>query len=288
MTYKDIHVKTQIGDFEIHFLADGTFKLDGGSMFGIVPKPLWTREREADERNRMLLSCNCPLIRAGKQNILIDCGMGRKWDAKQRDIYAIDERPRLIEELAAVGLKPADITVLVHTHLHLDHAGWNTQLTSAGALEPVFVNARHIVERRELEVARNPNEIQRGTYLKSNIAPIDADKGWETFEEMHEVVPGISLFRTGGHTFGHVCIRIESGGEKALFISEMMPTTAHRHLPWIMAYDLFPLETLEVKRALFKECVQKNSLVLLNHDPTAFAVRIKNTVGDKIEIVKEF
>lgn len=278
----------QFGDFDISFLTDGTFKLDGGAMFGIVPKPLWTREREADERNRMTLACNCPLIRTGKHNILIDCGLGRKWNDKQRDIYAIDARPRLIEELAAQGLKPSDITILVHSHLHLDHAGWNTQLNAKGEPEPVFVNARHIVERRELEVARNPNEIQRGTYLAANIAPIDADKGWDTFEDTREVVPGVTLFRTGGHTYGHCGVRIESGGKKALFIGEMMPTTAHRHLPWIMAYDLFPLETLEQKRRLFKECVASETLVLMNHDPTAFAVRMKNAAGDKLEVVKEY
>jgi glyoxylase-like metal-dependent hydrolase (beta-lactamase superfamily II) len=276
-----------LGDFQIDFLSDGTFKLDGGAMFGIVPKPLWTREREADERNRMLLSCNCPLIRTGKHVILIDCGIGRKWNDKQRDIYAIDAQPTLINQLAAHSLKPADVTILVHTHLHLDHAGWNTQLNAKGEAEPVFVNARHIVERRELDVARKPNEIQRGTYLSHNIAPIDADKGWDVFEDTREVVPGISLFRTGGHTFGHSCLRIESGGKKALFIGEMMPTTAHRHLPWIMAYDLYPLESLEMKRRLFAECVSNNTLVLLDHDPTAFAVRL-NQSGDKLEAIKEF
>ena len=277
----------QLGDFQIDFLSDGTFKLDGGAMFGIVPKPLWTREREADERNRMLLSCNCPLIRTGKHVILIDCGMGRKWNEKQRDIYAVDPQPRLIDDLARHGLKPSDITILIHTHLHLDHAGWNTQLNAKGDAEPVFVNARHIVERRELDVARKPNEIQRGTYLSYNITPIDADKGWDTFEDTREVVPGITMFRTGGHTFGHCCIRIESGGQKALFIGEMMPTTAHRHLPWIMAYDLYPLESLENKRRLFAECVANNTLVLLDHDPTAFAVRLRNTSGDKLEAIKE-
>ena len=276
----------QLGDFEIHFLTDGTFKLDGGAMFGIVPKPLWTRERACDTRNRMTLSCNNPLIRAGKELILIDCGLGRKWNDKQREIYDIDARPRLIEELASVGVKPSDITILIHTHLHLDHAGWNTQLNSRGEPEPVFVNARHIVERRELEVARRPNEIQRGTYLSNNVAPIEADKGFQTFEETMTIVPGISLFRTGGHTAGHVNVRIESSGKKAMFIGEMMPTTAHRHLPWIMAYDLFPLDTLEMKRKLFAECVANDTLVLLNHDPTAFAVRMRNPNGDKLEIEK--
>jgi len=273
----------QLGDFEIHFLTDGDFKLDGGAMFGIVPKPLWTRERAADERNRMTLSCNNPLIRTGRDNILIDCGLGRKWNDKQRDIYDIQQRPLLIEQLAQVGLQPKDITILIHTHLHLDHCGWNTQLNSKGEAEPVFVNARHIVEKRELEIAHAPNEIQRGTYLSNNILPIDSEKGWETFEDGRDVIPGISLFRTGGHTAGHAGVRLASGGQRAIFIGEMMPTTAHRHLPWVMAYDLYPLETLEQKRKLFKECVEKNTLILMNHDPIAFGVRLSAGGGDKIE-----
>jgi glyoxylase-like metal-dependent hydrolase (beta-lactamase superfamily II) len=277
----------QFGDFELHLLTDGEFKLDGGAMFGIVPKPLWSRESAADERNRVTLACNCPLIRADKHTILIDCGLGRKWTEKQRDIYAIDARPRLIEELAGLGVRPEDVTILIHSHLHLDHAGWNTQRNTRGELEPVFVNARHIVERRELEVARHPNEIQRGTYLAENIAPIDADKGWEAFDERCEVIPGVTMFRTGGHTAGHCAIGIESGGKRALFIGEMMPTTAHRHLPWIMAYDLFPLETLEQKRTLFKECMERDTLVLMNHDPAARALRLRGTAGGKAEIVVE-
>jgi glyoxylase-like metal-dependent hydrolase (beta-lactamase superfamily II) len=276
------------GDFELHLLSDGEFKLDGGAMFGIVPKPLWTRERAADERNRMTLACHCPLIRTGREVVLIDCGLGRKWNAKQRDIYAIDPRPQLIEELAAIGLKPSDVTILIHSHLHLDHAGWNTQLNSRGELEPVFVNARHLVERRELETARFPNEIQRGTYLAQNITPIDAGKGWEVFDDGCEPIPGISVFRTGGHTAGHCGVRIESGGQRALFIGEMMPTTAHRHLPWIMAYDLFPLETLEQKRRLIKECVENETLVLMNHDATARAVRLRSADGNKLETIKEY
>jgi glyoxylase-like metal-dependent hydrolase (beta-lactamase superfamily II) len=273
----------QFGDFEIHLLSDGEFKLDGGAMFGIVPKPLWTKERTPDERNRITLACHCPLIRTGRENILIDCGLGRKWNAKQREIYAIDERPQLIEELAAAGLKPADITVLIHSHLHLDHAGWNTQFNARGELEPVFVNARHLVERRELAVARNPNEIQRGTYLAENISPLDAQKSWEIFDAEAEPVKGVRVSRVGGHTDGHCVVRIDSGGRHALFISEMMPTMAHRHLPWIMAYDLFPLDTLENKRALFKECLQNDALVLMNHDPLARMAKLGQGANGKIE-----
>ena len=275
----------QFGDFEILFLSDGTFKLDGGAMFGIVPKPLWTRETPCDEKNRIVLRCNCPLIRTGKQNILIDCGLGRKWTAKQREIYAIEDGPTLLDDLARHGLVPGDVTVLIHTHLHLDHAGWNTRLDAKGELEPVFVNARHLVERHELDIARRPNEIQRGTYLAPNVTPLDTAGAFEIFEGGLEVVPGVTLFRTGGHTFGHSCVRIESGGKKALFIGEMMPTTAHRHLPWVMSYDLYPLETLELKRKLFRECVRDDLLVLLDHDPNAFAVRLREADGGKLEAI---
>jgi glyoxylase-like metal-dependent hydrolase (beta-lactamase superfamily II) len=273
----------QMGDLEIHFLSDGEFKLDGGAMFGIVPKPLWVKERPADDRNRMVLSCNTPLIRIGKENILIDCGLGRKWNPKQRDIYDIAPQNTLIDQLAEIGLKPKDITILIHTHLHLDHCGWNTQFNAKGEAEPVFVNAKHVVERRELHIARAPNEIQRGTYLIDNIAPIDAEKSWEIFDDEHTVAPAISLFRTGGHTAGHVGVRIDAGGQHAMFIGEMLPTTSHRVLPWIMAYDLYPMETLEQKRKLFKECLQNNTLVLMNHDAMAFGIRLNLGANDKVE-----
>ena len=276
----------QFGDFEIHFLSDGAFKLDVGAMFGIVPKALWERERQADERHRLTLALTVPLIRTGKHNILLDCGIGRKWNAKQRDIYAIKEHPDLLDSLAAVGLAPADITIVIHSHLHHDHTGWNTQLNAAGEPEPVFANARHIIHRRELESAHHPNEIQRGTYLAANIVPIEAAGGWASFEDRREVAPGITVFHTGGHTAGHAAVSIESGGQKAFFLADLFPTTTHRHLPWIMAYDEYPMDTLEQKRKLFKQCVEHNALVLLNHDPFCCAVRLQ-AAGEKFEAIKE-
>lgn len=273
----------QFGDFELHLLSDGTFKLDGGAMFGIVPKPLWEKERKADERNRIVLAANCPLIRTGKHNILIDCGMGRKWTEKQRDIYAVDPQHDLIKDLANVGLKPSDITILIHSHLHLDHAGWNSRLNEKGELEPVFVNARHVVNRRELEIAKHPNELQRGTYLRENIDPVEKSTGWQIIDDGGEIVPGVVVLRTGGHTAGHLCVLMASGGQSALFIGEMMPTTSHRHLPWIMAYDSFPLETLEMKRKLISECVRNKTLVLLDHDPETRAVYLWERDGGKVE-----
>jgi glyoxylase-like metal-dependent hydrolase (beta-lactamase superfamily II) len=277
----------KFGDLEIHFLSDGGFMLDAGPVFGIVPRPLWERERQPDERNRILLALTVPLICTGKHNILLDCGVGRKWNAKQRDIYGIQDSPNLLESLAAAGLKPADITMVVHSHLHHDHTGWNTTLNTKGEPEPVFVNARHIVHNVELENAHHPNEIQRGTYLEANILPIDAMRGWDVFEYPREIVPGITVFHTGGHTAGHSATRIESAGQQAMFLGDIFPTTTHRHLPWITAYDEYPIDTLEQKRKLFKQCIEHNALVLLNHDPFAFAVRLKSA-GEKYETVKEY
>jgi glyoxylase-like metal-dependent hydrolase (beta-lactamase superfamily II) len=246
---------------------------------------LWERERQVDERNRVLLALTVPLIRAGPHNILLDCGVGRKWNAKQRDIYAIQEHPNLLDALAQAGLQPADITIVFHSHLHHDHTGWNTQLNGQGEPEPVFVNARHIIHKIELENAHHPNEIQRGTYLAANIAPIDASGGWDVFDYPREIAPGLTVFHTGGHTAGHSALRIESGGQNALFMGDLFPTTAHRHLPWITAYDEYPMDTLELKRRLFRECVEHDTLVLLNHDPTALAVRLKPQ-GEKFDVVK--
>jgi len=276
----------RFGDFEILFLSDGAFKLDAGPVFGIVPKALWERECQCDERNRVTLALTVPLIRTGKHNILLDCGIGRKWGAKQRDIYAIEEHPNLLNSLAQAGLKPSDITILFHSHMHHDHTGWNTQLNGQGEPEPVFVNARHVIHKIELENVHHPNEIQRGTYLAANIAPIDATGGWDIFEYPRDIAPGITVFHTGGHTAGHSGVRLVSGGQVALFMADLFPTTAHRHLPWITAYDEYPMDTLEIKRRLFRECVEHNSLVLLNHDPAALAVRL-HLQGDKFEVVKE-
>ncbi|MCY3018384.1 MAG: MBL fold metallo-hydrolase [Planctomycetota bacterium] len=276
----------QFGNFEIHFLSDGLFKLDIGAMFGIVPKPLWEKERQSDARNRMQLTLTVPLIRAGSHNIILDCGIGRKWNAKQRDIYDVQEHPNLLDSLVSVGLKPADITIVIHSHLHHDHTGWNTQLNAKGEPEPTFVNARHIVQKLELESARHPNEIQRGTYLRANVEPIRAGGGWDPFDDNREIVPGITVFHTGGHTAGHSAVSINSGGQKAMFLADLFPTTTHRHLPWITAYDEYPMETLEAKRRLFRECVEHNALVLLNHDPNACAVRLQ-AAGEKFEAIKE-
>jgi glyoxylase-like metal-dependent hydrolase (beta-lactamase superfamily II) len=275
----------RLGDLEILFLTDGTFKLDIGPMFGIVPRPLYLREREPDARNRMALALTVVLIRSGQHNVLVDCGIGRKWAPKQRDIYDIHDRPNLIESLASAGLQPAGITAILHTHLHHDHAGWNTQLDARGRPEPVFVNARHIVERRELEAAHHPNEVERGTYRADNILPIDATHGWEVFDNEREALPGVTMFRTGGHTIGHCAVRIESGGQRALCMSELFPTTAHRRLAWVMAYDYAPFETLAWKRRLFRECAANNTLVLLNHDTNALAVRLREA-GGEYDVVK--
>lgn len=269
----------KIGGFEMHLLTDGTFRLDGGAMFGIVPRPLWSRERPPDERGRILLACNCPLIRAGREVILVDCGMGRKWNEKQRDIYAVGAGPTLMDELAGAGVRPDQVTTVVNTHLHLDHAGWNTREDAPGRFVPTFPNARHVIERRELLQATHPNELTRGTYLPPNFEPLMASGQFQEFDETIEICPGVLAFRTGGHTPGHCCVTIESGGRKVLFAAELLPTVSHRRLAWMMAYDLSSLEMLEAKRGLFSKAAREGWLVLPDHDPDVKALRLRE--GDR-------
>jgi glyoxylase-like metal-dependent hydrolase (beta-lactamase superfamily II) len=279
--------KTFLGDLQINLLQDGLWRLDAGTMFGIVPKTLWEKECAVDEKNRAALACNCPLIRTGNHVILLDCGLGRKWSPKELERYEIDPRPRLLEGLAALNVKPEDVTDIVLTHLHFDHVGGATHLNAAGEAEPVFVNACHWVERRELEAAMRVNELTRGTYLEKNIKPLLYAGLFEVFHEQQEIAPGVTVFRTGGHTAGHAAVRLVSNGKKALCPSEIMATAAHWRPAWVTAYDLFPLEMLELKKNLIVECLRDDVLLLLNHDPNNPAVRLKKGADGKIVVVPE-
>lgn len=270
-----------LGDLGLELLTDGKWRLDGGTMFGVVPKPLWEKECPPDEHNRIEMSCNCPLVRAGKHNILLDCGLGRKWSDKEAERYAVDRRTDLVKELARVGVAPEEVSIVVLSHLHLDHVGGAVRRNARGEPEPVFVNARHVVERRELEAARRPNELTRGSYLKENIAPLEEAGLFAVFEDEVEIVPGVTAFRTGGHCAGHLAVWLESGGQKAIFAGEVVPLLPHLRLPWLMAYDLFPLEMLEVKRRLFKECLRDDAWLLLDHDPNTYAVKLRERASGR-------
>ncbi len=262
---------TTLGRFTLHALEAGLQRLDGGAMFGVVPKPLWERRIPADDRNRIPLGLRCLLVETPDALVLIDTGVGNKEDEKFHDIFGIENAgspTRLEDAIRAAGHAPADVDVLISTHLHFDHAGGNTLVEPDGRIRPAFPDARHVVQRRELEFAQIQNERIRASYLAQNYMPIQEAGLWELVDGDVEIVPGISVMRTPGHTPHHQSVVIRSDDETACFLADVTPTTAHLPLPWIMGYDLEPLVTLESKRALMERAREEDWLLIFEHDPT--------------------
>jgi glyoxylase-like metal-dependent hydrolase (beta-lactamase superfamily II) len=267
----------QIGDIELFALSDGYFRLDGGAMFGVIPKTMWEKRAAPDERNRILMGVRPLLIRAGGQWLLVDAGIGDKMPAKLADIYAFDRTHALDQSLAGVGLTPDDIHAVIATHLHFDHAGGFT-VAGAGALRPKFPAARYLVRRGEWEDAVHPNERNQASYLKENLMPLQEAGVLDLHDQDGELFPGISVWRTGGHTMHHQILRIESRGRVAIFAADLLPTVAHIDLPWIMGYDLYPMDTLAYKRTFVREAIDREYVIFFEHDPAVVAgiIREKN------------
>ncbi len=260
----------RFGNFELSSLFDGTFRLDGGAMFGVVPKPLWERRAPADERNRIPLGVRPLLVRTGAHNVLIDAGIGDKMGSKDREIYALDRTDDLDRSLARAGLTARDIDVVIASHLHFDHAGGFTSLVD-GVLLPRFPRARYFIRRGEWDDAMHPHERNRASYLAENFAPLEGAGVIDFIEHDREILPGISVWRTGGHTMHHQVIRIQSDGRTAIFVADLIPTTAHVDPPWIMGYDLYPMDTLAAKKQLVSEAVAGEYVIFFEHDPVVAA-----------------
>ncbi len=270
----------QLGDFELISLSDGDFRLDGGAMFGVVPKPLWERRAPCDEKNRIFLSMRPLLVTTPTQRVLIDAGCGDKMSDKEAAIYGFDRARNLDHALAAAGLTAADIDIVIASHLHFDHAGGFTARVD-GRIVPRFPNARYKIRRDEYIDATHPHERNRASYFAENYVPL-VDAGVVDFIEADgEVLPGISVWRTGGHTMHHQLIRIESGGRTAVFPADLMPTAAHIDEPWIMAYDLYPMDTLAYKRTFVREAIACEYVIFFEHDPTMAAGIIREEAGKK-------
>jgi glyoxylase-like metal-dependent hydrolase (beta-lactamase superfamily II) len=254
----------KLGDFELHTISDGTFALDGGQLFGVIPKPLWQRKMPADERNRVRLFLNCLLIRTGSENILVDTGIGDKFDAKFKEIYDVRHPPMLIAGLEKLDLRPDDIDIVINTHLHFDHCGWNTRRWE-GKTIPTFPRARYFVQRGEWEHALDPTERDRASYVEECFKPAEGQT--ELLSGGAEIVPGIRVEVVPGHTGDLQCVRVESRGDCAYFISDVVPTAAHLPYPWSTSFDLFPLQTLAGKRRLLPELAREEAVVIFPHDP---------------------
>ncbi len=258
-------MKYKIGDFEVFHLSAGTFALDGGAMFGVVPKVLWNRIIECDELNRIPMGTNVLVIKAGKELILVDTGIGNKWSDKLKKIYDINPK----NAFEGLDFGPEDITKVVLTHLHFDHAGGTTVYNQYMELVPAFPNATYYVQEEEWTWATHPNERTKASYLQENILPLK--ERIELLDGDTEIAKGVRVVKTGGHTAGHEIVVFESNGEFGVFLGDLVPMSHHVPLPYIMAYDNFPMDTLEKKKELYIEFLKNDYTLFFEHDriPTA-------------------
>ena len=255
-----------LGDIEIRHLQGGNFRLDGGAMFGVVPKTLWEKRSLADPRNRIRLAASSLLVRAANKNILIETGNGTKWTSKLRDIYAVDEGDPLTNNLLAAGVNPSQIDLVINTHLHFDHAGGNTKLHGDKAV-PSFPNAQYFVQAAELAHAANPSERDRASYFEENFLPLQQSGQWKLLSGETEILRGISVIPIPGHNADIQAVRLTGGSKTVFFVADLFPTRHHLPLAWIMAYDLYPLQTLETKRKWMRTIIEHGWIVVFGHDP---------------------
>lgn len=259
-----------LGRFRLHVVSDGRFKLDGGAMFGVIPKKMWQKVKAADDENRIDMGTNCLLIEAGSALVLIDTGLGAKQDEKYQRIFAYEEgAQRLPEAIRAAGFALEDVTHVVLTHLHFDHCGWNTRLDAAGTPVATFPNARYFMSRGEVEHARRPNERDGASYFPWNWEPLIEAGRVELFDDSCEIVPGIRAGKAPGHNADMCVVTVvdpEVDAARAIFLADLVPTSAHVPIPWTMSYDLYPLQTLESKRLWLPRLAAENWLCVFEHD----------------------
>ena len=269
-----VRARTQLGEFELLVCTDGTYKLDGGAMFGVVPKPLWEKRAAADDQNRILLGLNTVVVRTGKQTVLIETGVGNKQTAKMREIQCNEEL--LPQSLAAAGIRPEEVDVVINTHLHFDHCGWNTTLHADGSVTPTFPNARYFAHRGEVEHGRLQLDRDRVSYLAPNYEPL-IESGQMTLLDTEwiktdsAICPGISVELFPGHTAQLMAVHIESksaGGaaQHACYISDLIPTSSHLDPTWVMGYDLDPVECIAQRKRFYQRAIPEGWLVLFTHD----------------------
>ena len=266
------------GDLQLTALHDGPFRLDGGAMFGVVPRPLWEKKAPPDDRHRIQLAMRPLLVEASWGRMLIDCGVGEKMSGKDRDIYALDRSRTLDDALAAVKLSSESIEIALASHLHWDHFGGSTE-RAGGALKPRFPRAQYVIRAAEWEDATHPHERNRASYLQDDFVPLKDAGVVSFFDGDQEIRPGVRVVRSGGHTGQHQVIFLESGGRTAVFVADMIPSAAHLENAWVMGYDLFPMDTLAFKRRFIREAIDREYLIFFEHDPLIAAAYIREKDG---------
>ena len=279
-----VHLEVQsiaFGDLQLTTLHDGPFRLDGGAMFGVVPRPLWEKKSAPDDRHRIQLAMRPLLIEASWGRMLVDCGVGGKMSAKDHDIYALDRSRTLDDALAAVKLSSESIDIALASHLHWDHFGGAT-VGEGDALEPRFPKARYVIRRAEWEDATHPHERNRASYLQDDFVPLKAAGVVDYFDGDQVIRPGVRVVRTGGHTGQHQIVFVESQGRTAVFVADLIPTAAHLENAWVMGYDLFPMESLAFKRQFIREAIDREYLIFFEHDPQIAAGFIREKNGRRV------
>lgn len=256
--------RTSLGDFEVTVFSDGVYYLDGGAFFGVIPKIMWEKKVKADDKNRVRAGLNSVLVRTGKQNVLIETGIGNKLPERMVKIYG--QPAQLLDQMNAAGISPEDIDIVINTHLHFDHCGWNTVRRGDGVV-PTFPKARYYVQEAEWRHARRQFERDRISYISDNYDPLIESGKMQLLTGDQEIVPGISVHVFPGHTAHMQAVVLESGGHKACYISDLIPTTAHIELTWGMAFDLFPVDTIESKKKYYADSIAEKWLTIFTHDP---------------------
>ena len=269
--------KTVIGDFELFAIETGDIKLDGGAMFGVVPKTLWSRGIAADDNNRISMTMRCLLVKSNATGkiYLIDNGVGTKFDEKMMDIYQIDfSEKTLANSLKAQGFGFGDITDIIFTHLHFDHCGGTTYFDESGELKHALPNATYHITKRHWETATHPNAREKASFLPDNIEPLKTSAQVNLVDDNIEYEPGLSTIVVNGHTLGQQLPKIEGDGKTLVFMADLLPTHVHLPLPWVMGYDMRPIETLQEKEAFMQQAADENWYLFLEHDLEEEVIRI--------------
>ena len=272
----------RLGAFDLTIVSDGTYYLDGGNFFGIVPKVLWQKRAQPDEQNRLVVGLNSVLVRAGGKTVLIETGIGNKLNEKMARNFS--PQAKLLENLRAAGCEPSDVDVVINSHLHFDHCGWNT-VRDAGKVVPTFRNAAYYAPRGEWEAARLQRERDAVSYISENYDPLISSGQMKLLDGGETIVPGISVENFPGHTRSMMAIHVESEGKRACYISDLIPTTNHLDLTWGMSFDLFPLETIENKKRFYARAIPEKWLVIFTHDPKIPAAYVEKTPEGRLTSV---
>ncbi len=257
--------RLSLGDFELSVFSDGTYPLDGGAFFGVIPKVMWSRRVDSDNHNYVTAGLNSLLIRTGKQTVLVETGMGNKLSDRMMKFFG--QPAKLLGNLAAAGIAPEDVDIVINTHLHFDHCGWNTVRNSSGKLVPTFPRAKYYVPEGESQYARHPSERDAISYLPDNYDPLLASGQMTLLKGGEEIVSGITVKTFPGHTASMLGVIVQSGGKTACYISDLIPTTAHIDISWGMAFDLYPLETIESRKRYYARAIPEKWLTVFTHDP---------------------